>query len=116
MHKQEPFFGEGHPDTVNFGSIGWIFAHELFHAFDHVEDACQPQAMDWWTPKTKAEFSSRGQCLLEQYGDHERAVQMAKSAFSENVADHAAAKLAYQAYSKFIKSHCSNQEVRTPKK
>ena len=85
---------------MNFGGIGFTLAHELMHGFDRVdeEESCMPSDYKWWDTKSKKDFTAKARCIQEQYGQSEDKKKLAKSTFSENVADHGGVKLAHMAF------------------
>ena len=69
---QVPYFHPDLPLYLNYGVTGWTVGHEVSHAFDNSGrqfDADGRYGSDWWTNHTDAEFTTRSQCFIEQYGN-----------------------------------------------
>lgn len=100
---QPPFFDPSADPAVNFGAIGAIIGHELGHCFDDEGSKFDGQGIvrDWWTDKTRKQFETRTQQLIEQYdafspldGIHVNG----KQTLGENIGDLTGAIIAYEAY------------------
>ncbi len=70
---QEPFFDPNGCDSMNYGGIGFVIAHEIGHGFDDqgsLYDA-DGNLNNWWTDEDRREFSSVKQRLIEQANNYE---------------------------------------------
>lgn len=66
---QPPFFDNNADDSVNFGSIGVIIAHELTHGFDDQGSKFDPRGnlTDWWSDTDRQAFAARSNCFADEY-------------------------------------------------
>ena len=53
---QGPFFSSSQLTAMNFGGLGFVFGHEITHAFDTRGSQFDKQGnlKEWWEPETKA--------------------------------------------------------------
>jgi putative endopeptidase len=69
---QPPLYDPKMDDAPNYGDTGGTIGHELTHAFD--DEGRQFDAhgnlRDWWTDKDAEEFTSRAQCIVDQYAQY----------------------------------------------
>jgi putative endopeptidase len=98
-----PFFNATADDAVNYGAIGAVIGHEMTHGFDDQgrQFDAQGNLRDWWQPSDAAAFTSKSQCIVDEYdafepapGAHEngRLVQ------GEAVADLGGLTIAFKAF------------------
>ncbi len=68
---QPPFFDAEADDAANYGGIGAVIGHEIGHGFDDqgAKYDGDGNLVDWWTDEDRAEFGTRTQALIEQYGE-----------------------------------------------
>jgi endothelin-converting enzyme/putative endopeptidase len=99
---QPPFFDRKLDDAVNFGAIGAVIGHELTHGFD--DEGRQFDAhgnlSDWWTPKDADAFSTREQCIIDEYSKFTAVDELkvnGKLTLGENTADNGGLRIAYMA-------------------
>jgi endothelin-converting enzyme/putative endopeptidase len=98
---QAPLFDRSYGDPINYGAIGAVMGHELTHGFDDMGRKFDASGVlrDWWTPSVEAQFQSRAQCLIDQYG----AIQTSAGpidgtlTLGENIADLGGVRLALAA-------------------
>jgi putative endopeptidase len=66
---QPPFYNYTADEAVNYGGIGAVIGHEISHAFDDQGSQFDSDGnlINWWTPEDLAEFTKRGDALVEQY-------------------------------------------------
>lgn len=66
---QPPFYNYTADEAVNYGGIGAVIGHEISHAFDDQGSQFDSNGnlINWWTPEDLAEFTKRGDALVEQY-------------------------------------------------
>ena len=99
---QPPLFVAGGA-AGNYGTIGWVLAHELSHGFDSGgrEIDATGAARDWWAPAARAAYDRRAACVVRQYDAFEALPGLhldGRRTLSENIADTGAVRLAHLAY------------------
>nr|AMO02510.1 endothelin-converting protein 10 [Tityus serrulatus] len=94
-----PFYNRKLPKYLNYAAIGAIIGHEMTHGFDTKgrERNAEGININWWSEKSKYEFTKRTQCFIEQYDSY--GISGIKT-LAENIADNGGIKLAYSAYRK----------------
>ncbi|XP_043481829.1 neprilysin-2-like [Leptopilina heterotoma] len=108
---QGNFFNANRPMYMNYGSVGFFIAREIFHGFDNNGRQYDKNGnlIDWWDATTHEQFISRAQCFIGQYGNYtDKEVQMKVNSFltlDENIADNEGLKLAYSAYQMWVEDH-----------
>ena len=69
---QPPLYDPKMDDAPNYGNTGGTIGHELTHGFD--DEGRQFDARgnlhDWWRQKDAEEFTSRAQCVVDQYAQY----------------------------------------------
>ncbi|WP_296311790.1 M13 family metallopeptidase [Winogradskyella sp. UBA3174] len=89
---QPPFYNYTADEAVNYGGIGAVIGHEISHAFDDQGSQFDSDGnlINWWTPEDLAEFTKRGDALVEQYS----AIELSEGLFvdgrntiGENIGD-----------------------------
>ncbi|XP_023229774.1 endothelin-converting enzyme 1-like [Centruroides sculpturatus] len=96
---QIPFYNRKLPKYLNYAAIGAIIGHEMTHGFDTKgrERNAEGININWWSNKSREEFTKRTQCFIEQYNSYGiNGIQT----LAENIADNGGIKLAYSAYKK----------------
>jgi predicted metalloendopeptidase len=100
---QPPFFDPERPLAMDYGAIGSIIGHEISHSFDdqgaQFDDAGRLQ--NWWTQEDLAHFEASAARLVKQYDAYRPFPDLAvngKLTLSENIADVAGLRAAYDAY------------------
>ncbi len=89
---QPPVYDVNAGREENLGTIGFIIAHEITHAFDNngAKFDENGNAVDWWTPADYAAFQERCKAVIDWYDGWESAPGIAcdgAMCISENVAD-----------------------------
>ncbi|XP_064472695.1 neprilysin-1-like [Ornithodoros turicata] len=95
-----PFYMPREPDSVNFGGLGHIVAHEIVHGFD-VESSFRDatgERRDWWSKTTRLQYKKRVTCLKDMYDSLLFPLHRKSHAVSENIADSVGLAQAYKAY------------------
>lgn len=93
---QPPFYDKNASYEENLGSIGYVIAHEITHAFDNngAKFDENGNAAGWWTAEDYAAFQALCQQVVELYDGRECApgiVCNGELTLSENIADLGAA-------------------------
>jgi putative endopeptidase len=69
---QPPLYDPKMDEAPNYGDTGGTIGHELTHAFD--DEGRQYDAKgnlkDWWTKDDAKNFTSRAQCIVDQYAQY----------------------------------------------
>jgi putative endopeptidase len=93
---QFPFFDAKGAEIENLGSVGAVVGHELGHGIDDQGSRFDQQGRlrQWMTMKDLAEFSKRGNRLVEQYA---KIGHNGKLTLGENVADLVGVTFGYNA-------------------
>ncbi|MFG1529668.1 MAG: M13 family metallopeptidase, partial [Thermoplasmata archaeon] len=99
---QPPFFDMTQDDAVNYGAIGAVIGHEITHGYDDQGRRYDAQGnlKDWWLPADQAEFESRAQRAVRQYGGYEAlpgARVNGELTLGENIADLGGVSIALEA-------------------
>jgi len=99
---QPPFYDNQADDAMNFGGIGAVIGHELTHGFDDQGSQFDAKGnlSDWWTAGDKKEFTSRTQCIADQYSGYTALDDVklnGKLTLGENTADNGGLRIAYMA-------------------
>ena len=88
---------------MDYGAIGAIIGHEISHSFDDqgaLFDA-SGRLHNWWTPEDFAHFKASSAQLVAQFNAYQPFPDLAvngKQTLSENIADVAGLRSAYDAY------------------
>lgn len=100
--------------SVVFGVAGFIFGHELVHAFDNVgrKFDLQGNAKDWWSEEASEQFDQKANCFIEQFSNfclselqQEPRCVNGRLTLQENIADSGGLRAALKAYQKWLISH-----------
>ena len=111
---QTPFFHPENPAYLNFGSLGYIIAHEMTHAFDSTGALLDESGnrRKWWSESSFNQFTHLSKCMVDQYqnytmefGNKTLSVN-GNNTLDENIADNGGLENAYRAW----KSYSSNPE------
>jgi putative endopeptidase len=102
---QPPFFDPQADDALNYGAIGALIGHEMTHAFDDrgSQFDASGNLQNWWTPDDRNKFSSRAECVSEQFSGYKTSDGMplnGKLVLSESIADLGGITMAYYALQK----------------
>ncbi|XP_075538127.1 neprilysin-1-like [Dermacentor variabilis] len=95
-----PFFAQGAPLSVTYGSLGAIVAHEIIHGFD-VSGRLYDEVgsfEDWWSNATNAAYREASACFVEQMRSLATSENAGSVTLEENTADNGGARCAYEAY------------------
>jgi len=112
---QGVFFNSQRPQYMNFGAVGVIIGHEITHGFDDIgrNQDFEGKLVDWWEASTAANYNSRAQCIIDQYGNFTaREIDLNLNGINtqgENIADNGGVKEAYLGYQSYAESHRDKQ-------
>jgi len=100
---QPPFYDRTQDLAVNYGHIGGVIGHELTHGFDDEGRKFNAKGNldDWWTPDDLKKFTTRTDCLVNEYGNFTAVDDIkvnGKLTLGENTADNGGLFLAFMAY------------------
>ncbi|CAF0963262.1 unnamed protein product, partial [Didymodactylos carnosus] len=106
------------PHYVIYARIGMVISHEIVHGFDtngrYFDE--HGNLKYWWNNETDATYKNTERCIIDQYSNYMyEQVNMTlngNTTRSENIADIAGTKLAFQAYKRWVKVH--GNEPRLP--
>jgi len=119
---QEPFFSINAPAALNYGGIGVVIGHELFHGFD--DEGAQFNSdgiyQQWWTKAEWQKYEAKVTCIINQYSSyiipHTNTHVQGKLVSGEAIADLGGVTLAYDAYTHSPYFHkAKNIDKFTPK-
>ncbi len=118
---QKPFFDIHAPDAINYGGIGVVIGHEIFHGFD--DEGAQFDAGGklnfWWTKEEWNIYQGKIQCIVQQFSSYKipgsENYLSGKLVSGEAIADIGGIQLAYDALmqlptTKHIKNYSPNQQ------
>ncbi|CAH3162047.1 unnamed protein product [Porites lobata] len=106
---QTPFYTKNYPKYLNYGSLATVIGHEITHGFDNSGRLYDKNGNfnDWWSEESEANFKSKSDCLVHQYGNYKvfgKKIK-GKKTLGENIADNGGLKLAYEAYQSWVKAN-----------
>ena len=69
---QPPLYDPKMDEAPNYGDTGGTIGHELTHAFDDQgrQYDAKGNLKDWWTKDDAKKFTSRAQCIVDQYAQY----------------------------------------------
>ena len=69
---QPPFFYANGDDPINYGAIGAVIGHEIFHGFDDQGSQFDGQGnnANWWTAEDRERFNARTDRLVAQFNEY----------------------------------------------
>jgi putative endopeptidase len=99
------FFNPAADDAINYGAIGAVIGHEMTHGFDDQGRRFDANGnlRDWWTPADTAAFTTRAQCIVDQYSSYEPVAGshiIGKQVQGEAIADLGGTTIAFKAFMK----------------
>ncbi len=109
---QPPLYDPKMDDAPNYGNTGGTIGHELTHGFDDEgrQFDAQGNLKDWWTKQDAENFTSRAQCIVDQYAQYTIVDDIkinSKLTEGEDVADLGGLILAWMAW----KDQTKNKEL-----
>ncbi|XP_023216056.1 endothelin-converting enzyme 1-like [Centruroides sculpturatus] len=119
---QPPFYAHKAPNYLNYGAIGSVIGHEIFHGFDRLDvksdddddDYESPIKIDW-PENFLDEYRRRKECFIKQYSEYpiaENVTLDGNSTVSENIADNCGLFHSFWAYERYLKKH--GEEPKLP--
>ncbi|XP_016983095.1 LOW QUALITY PROTEIN: neprilysin-1-like [Drosophila rhopaloa] len=118
-----PVYHRSWPDSLKFGTLGYLVGHELTHGFDTLGSTFDGtgQERNWWSKKSEAVFQERAQCYVDHFSNylipeinHKIKGNETKD---ENIADAGGlreALAAYRSHMKQLQKSGENNETLTP--
>ena len=105
---QSPFFYADGDDPVNYGAIGAVIGHEIFHGFDDAGSQFDGQGnnANWWTKEDRERFNARADKLVAQFNDYQPVASRpdvkvnGRLTLGENIGDLGGLHVAYDAMKK----------------
>jgi len=98
---QSPFFNSDSPDSMNYGGIGTVIAHEITHGFDDQGRKYDKNGnfKNWWKPSDIVRFSKLTLKLVNQFNKYEFLGKKVngKLTLGENIADLGGLTISYYA-------------------
>lgn len=109
---KSPLFNDALPTAVNYGSTGFIMAHEIFHGFDNEGRMYDKNGnkVNWWSDRMVELYEEKSQCFVEQFNEYKINGELTEG---ENIADTAGLITAFEVYKNKIRKHSSN-DMRLP--
>lgn len=67
-----PAYHRSWPNSLKFGTLGFLVGHELTHGFDTVGSLFDGhgEQRQWWTKKSETVFTERAKCYVDHYGSY----------------------------------------------
>ena len=102
---QPPLYNAQSDAAPNYGDTGGTIGHELTHGFDDEGSRFDADGnlRDWWTPKDRAAFEKRAQCVVDQYAGYTVVDDIkinSRLTLGEDLADLGGTIVAYEAWKK----------------
>ncbi|XP_015840924.1 neprilysin-2 isoform X1 [Tribolium castaneum] len=103
------FYQKNRPEYLNYGALGAIIAHEMYHIITQAEyKGLEGEARSWWSSHTLFNYETKLQCLSNHYGKF--IVKMiehlnASNTRDEDMADLAGMKVAYDTYISWVQEN-----------
>ncbi|XP_075550234.1 endothelin-converting enzyme-like 1 [Dermacentor variabilis] len=99
---QRPLFVRDAPASFNYGSLGHVIGHEIMHAYDvhgiNIDE--EGFAVSWMLPQSLERYEDSARCVRKEHDSvlAWRSMVLVDDLDSENIADFAGARAAYQAF------------------
>ncbi len=100
---QAPLFDPAADAAANYGALGALIAHEVFHGFDAIGSGfdAQGRIASWWQAADAEAFAARTKPLEAQYDAYKvlgQAPVSGRLTLAENIADLAGVEIAWDAF------------------
>ncbi|KAH8251551.1 hypothetical protein KR038_001802 [Drosophila bunnanda] len=111
-----PVYHRAWPESLKFGTLGFIVGHELTHGFDTTSSFFDSKGnvRPWWTKDTQRAFDIRTFCFIKHYSSYtipEIGVNInGVKTKDENIADNGGLRQAFAAYQSHRKQRLENPE------
>ncbi|XP_039492902.1 membrane metallo-endopeptidase-like 1 [Drosophila santomea] len=119
-----PAYHRSWPNSLKFGTIGYLIGHELTHGFDTDGSNYDSDSKirDWWSTKSEAVFKERAQCYVDHFNQYlipeiNQTIR-GNETRNENIADAGglrAALAAYRSHMKQLQRSGEENEALAPK-
>ncbi|KAH8243518.1 hypothetical protein KR032_008162 [Drosophila birchii] len=113
---QPPIYNRAWPESLKFGTLGFIVGHELTHGFDSTSSMFDSKGnmRPWWTKETERGFDIRTLCFIEHYSNYtipEIGLEInGVRTKDENIADNGGLRQAFAAYQSHMKQQLKDRE------
>jgi len=104
-----PAYHRSWPDSLKFGTLGYLVGHELTHGFDTVGSTFDSngEMRNWWSTKSEGVFQERAKCYVDHFSNYlipeiNRKVN-GNETKDENIADAGGLRQALSAYRSHMK-------------
>ncbi|XP_043067972.1 neprilysin-4-like [Drosophila bipectinata] len=104
-----PAYHPDWPNSLKFGTLGYLVGHELTHGFDTIGSTfnSEGEMRNWWSKKSRAVFEERATCFVDHYGRYlipeiNQKIN-GKETQDENIADSGGLQGALDAYRNHMK-------------
>lgn len=116
---QAPLFDPALDAAANYGALGALVAHELFHGFDTIgsDFDAQGRIATWWQAADAEAFAARTRSLEAQYDTYKVLGQSPVSGrltLAENIADLAGIEMAWDAFQQTQPDAASRIDGQSP--
>ncbi|KAL8594645.1 hypothetical protein ACOMHN_011385 [Nucella lapillus] len=95
---------------MKYAGIGEVIGHEISHGFDSVgrRFGKHGEPEDWWTNATRAEYTRRQKCFVNQYNNYvspeANSSVNGEATLQQNIADAGAIRQTFRAYKNWVKT------------
>ncbi|KAH8277543.1 hypothetical protein KR026_012635 [Drosophila bipectinata] len=112
-----PVYHPDWPNSLKFGTLGYLVGHELTHGFDTVGSKydSEGEKRNWWSKKSRGVFEERATCFVDHYDRYlipeiNQKIN-GKGTQDENIADSGGLQGALDAYRNHMKQLKNRSEV-----
>lgn len=116
---QPPAYHKDWPNSLKFGTLGYLIGHEFTHGFDTVGANYDEEGQEnyWWSNKSGKVFKERSNCYVNHYQNYlipeiNRNVN-GNLTKDENIADGGGLREALMAYRRYVKNVTKDLESMT---
>lgn len=111
-----PAYHQAWPNSLKFGTIGYLVGHELTHGFDTTGSHFDGNGTtrNWWTDKSEKVFDERAKCYVDHFNDYlipeiNRKIN-GNQTKDENIADSGGLRESMMAYRSHMKQLVKDNE------
>ncbi|EDV93179.1 endothelin-converting enzyme 1 [Drosophila grimshawi] len=112
-----PAYHQAWPNSLKFGTLGYLVGHELTHGFDSIGSTYDSNGTMrfWWSKKSGEVFNDRAQCYVNHFNNYSipeinRNIN-GNQTKDENIADSGGLREALSAYRNHMKQQHLNSEI-----